>query len=372
MRRTKQKKGCDTEISSASATPQQVRQGKLSAGTVNDAMEGEADAIAEQVMRIPVSAYVQRKEEADASVVNDGVERPGTGGGEKMDGTTQSFMETRFGTDFSGVRIHTGNEAVQMNRKLGAQAFTIGNDIYFNSGKYAPGTDSGNTLLAHELVHTLQQQAMGPAIQLKRELDKVTEKDEYDKCLARIGAVITTLEGNMSKPGISAESQEAVKQLRYLYNENKIKCCYLDGRDGGVTNFTNGEICMDAKRLKDNPDTFANIGETSLLHEGIHSGHTKKYPKATGRYGKLLEEQEAGKKIMATEAEANNLKRLKAWTEYWAYRRMKEYNNAKQSITQTDDEIHSEIIKDERVRKPLNEVYIFDQTFDPRTWKPAG
>ena len=79
------------------------------------------------------------------------------GGGSKMDRNLQVFMQDRFSADFSQVRIHTGDKAVQMSRELGAQAFTVGRDIYFDSGKYSPGTDSEKHLLAHELTHTIQQ-----------------------------------------------------------------------------------------------------------------------------------------------------------------------------------------------------------------------
>ena len=60
------------------------------------------------------------------------------GGGISLDHSTQSFMESRFGTDFSNVKFHTGSQAVQMSRDLNAQAFTVGNDIYFNDGKIQP------------------------------------------------------------------------------------------------------------------------------------------------------------------------------------------------------------------------------------------
>jgi hypothetical protein len=79
------------------------------------------------------------------------------GGGAPLQTGTREQMESSFGADFSTVRIHQGGSAVQMNRDLGAQAFTHGNDIYFNSGKYSPGSKSGQHLLAHELTHTLQQ-----------------------------------------------------------------------------------------------------------------------------------------------------------------------------------------------------------------------
>jgi hypothetical protein len=78
------------------------------------------------------------------------------GGGNKMDDATRNEMEMGFGADFSQVNIHIGSQAVQMNKELGAQAFTHGNDIYFNEGKYNPYSNEGKHLLAHELTHTIQ------------------------------------------------------------------------------------------------------------------------------------------------------------------------------------------------------------------------
>ena len=81
------------------------------------------------------------------------------GGGSPMDTGTKNQMESGFGADFSGVRIHNDSNAVQMNQELGSQAFANGNDIYFNEGKYNPGSSDGQHLLAHELTHTVQQGA---------------------------------------------------------------------------------------------------------------------------------------------------------------------------------------------------------------------
>ncbi|MEM7660106.1 MAG: DUF4157 domain-containing protein, partial [Bacteroidota bacterium] len=91
------------------------------------------------------------------------------GGGSPLPEDTRSGMEDAIGSDFSGVRIHTDSSAVQMNQDLGAQAFTHGNDIYFNSGKYDPGSESGQHLLAHELTHTVQQGGGGQRNLQKRE-----------------------------------------------------------------------------------------------------------------------------------------------------------------------------------------------------------
>jgi outer membrane protein OmpA-like peptidoglycan-associated protein len=75
------------------------------------------------------------------------------GGGSPLSDDVRSFMEPRFGADFSGVRVHTGSDAVQMNQDVNAQAFAHGQDVYFGAGK-APGKDA---LTAHELTHVVQQ-----------------------------------------------------------------------------------------------------------------------------------------------------------------------------------------------------------------------
>lgn len=87
------------------------------------------------------------------------------GNGSTLPKNTKSFMENRFGSDFEAVRIHTDSNAVEMNRQLNAQAFTVGSDVYFNTGKYSPDSSSGKHLLAHELTHVIQQ---GSSTALKR------------------------------------------------------------------------------------------------------------------------------------------------------------------------------------------------------------
>jgi len=83
------------------------------------------------------------------------------GGGSPLSSDMQSSMGAAMGADFSNVRVHTGSEAVAMNKDLNAQAFTHGSDIYFNEGKYDTNSDSGKHLLAHELTHTVQQGKTG-------------------------------------------------------------------------------------------------------------------------------------------------------------------------------------------------------------------
>jgi hypothetical protein len=191
-------------------------QAKLTVSRPDDPQEKEADAVAEHVMRMPEPAAapgakkeeeivqtkllpghisrskikgeeetagneaaqkspaIQRKPEA--SFHPDVIQRSGRdppagpkhfennlqstkGHGHPLPESTQQFMQSRFNADFSEVRVHTGSYAEDLSNSVHAQAFTHGHDIYFNSGKYSPHTETGGTLLAHELTHTIQQGA---------------------------------------------------------------------------------------------------------------------------------------------------------------------------------------------------------------------
>lgn len=81
------------------------------------------------------------------------------GSGQSLPENVREEMESRMGADLSGVKIHTGGESHTMNEDVNAKAFAHGQDIYFREGEYNPASTSGKELLAHELVHTVQQGA---------------------------------------------------------------------------------------------------------------------------------------------------------------------------------------------------------------------
>jgi len=102
----------------------------------------------------------KKQNSSDSPKVSLGIEsslNSSKGGGTSIPAATKAQLENSFGADFSQVRLHRDSSAVQMNNVLGAQAFTHGNDIYFNSGKYNAETSEGKHLLAHELTHVVQQ-----------------------------------------------------------------------------------------------------------------------------------------------------------------------------------------------------------------------
>lgn len=144
---------------------------KLPVSKPNDPAEQQADQISERVMqsssgigainqsqsasihRKPATAKKESTKSADPAIPEEV--------GEPLEEETRSFMESRFGEDFSGVRIHTGSKAEQSSNSLNANAYTIGNDIVFGERQYAPNTSSGKKLLAHELTHVVQQNSSG-------------------------------------------------------------------------------------------------------------------------------------------------------------------------------------------------------------------
>lgn len=85
--------------------------------------------------------------------------------GQPLDSTTRHDMESRFGHDFGGVRVHTDRDADRAARAVSARAFTNGQKVVFAQGQYAPQTPSGQRLLAHELTHVIQQSySMGTSL----------------------------------------------------------------------------------------------------------------------------------------------------------------------------------------------------------------
>ena len=160
-------------------------QPKLTVGSPGDPFEREADETAEKVMRMaepapigPGPAGIQRKcaecedeekkrlqtkpspsVQTGAALDTERAVRAAEQGGTSLSGEVRAYFEPRFRHDFSRVRVHADREAAEGARAVRARAFTLGRDIVFGSGEYAPATVEGKRLIAHELVHVVQQSA---------------------------------------------------------------------------------------------------------------------------------------------------------------------------------------------------------------------
>lgn len=162
-------------------------QPRLTISNLRDIYEQEADRVADQVMRIS-EPQLQRScpcgggcpkcqarelDQETEHLHRNSVQSSGTGGtavppivhdvlsapGRSLDPTVRRFMESRFGHDFSQVRVHADARAADSAGAVNALAYTVGQDIVFGPGRYAPQTSEGRRLLAHELTHVVQQHA---------------------------------------------------------------------------------------------------------------------------------------------------------------------------------------------------------------------
>jgi hypothetical protein len=154
-------------------------QTKLKVNEPGDIYEREADRIADQVMATPAHSAVsgappriqrfsgQSNGQMDAAPAS--VDQALASPGRPLEPALRQDMEQRFGHDFSRVRVHLGAAAEQSVRDVNAHAYTVGHDMVFGAGRFAPRTQKGRQLLAHELTHIVQQAACGVASLQRKE-----------------------------------------------------------------------------------------------------------------------------------------------------------------------------------------------------------
>ncbi|TAH49043.1 MAG: DUF4157 domain-containing protein [Chloroflexota bacterium] len=99
--------------------------------------------------------------------------------GQPLDAATRAFMEPRFGQDFSGIRVHTDSRAAKSAHAVNALAYTVGHNVVFGAGQYAPQTSVGRRLLAHEFAHVIQQNQV-PATLWNGNLAIGEQNDQYE------------------------------------------------------------------------------------------------------------------------------------------------------------------------------------------------
>ena len=116
-------------------------------------LSAECEECGKQQLTLQSRAASEAERTEVPPIVHDVLHSPG----DPLDPTTRTFMESRFGHDFGRVRVHTDARAAESAREVDALAYTVGRDVVFAAGQFAPGTASGKRLLAHELTHVAQQ-----------------------------------------------------------------------------------------------------------------------------------------------------------------------------------------------------------------------
>jgi len=170
--------------------PAALQRSALAVSSPHDAAEREAVRTAERIVRMPqsaaspyvapIAAHIAPRAPAIARLA-DGAPNVGANiaaeiantraSGAPLPATVRRFMEPRFGARFDRVRIHTDDRAAGLSGQVGAKAFTVGDSIYFGRNRFQPETGEGRELIAHELVHTLQQGAAAQAPTVRRSED---------------------------------------------------------------------------------------------------------------------------------------------------------------------------------------------------------
>jgi Domain of unknown function (DUF4157) len=132
--------------------------------------------------------------------------------GEPLDQGTRGLMEARFGHDFSHVRVHADARAAASARAVQALAWTLGHDVVFAAGHYAPTTVEGRKLLAHELTHVLQQ-STGP--RPTRGPATVSSPHDPDERQAdRVAETVASRDGRWRPQPISVQASTAAPHLQ--------------------------------------------------------------------------------------------------------------------------------------------------------------
>jgi hypothetical protein len=151
---------------------------RLSIGNAGDASEREADRLSQDVVSMSGDhGRRARRLPTRGGPAPDGDPVPAlpivrqvlAAPGQMLDGATRESMEGRFGCDFSHVRVHSDGAAAESARRVDAHAYTVGRHVVFGEGRYAPGTQDGRRLIAHELTHVLQQSGRANGLHLQRQ-----------------------------------------------------------------------------------------------------------------------------------------------------------------------------------------------------------
>jgi len=236
---------------------------KLNSGPSGGKYEQEADSVAERVMTMPepeISRKKDKEEEVQSSPLTESItplvqrdavpedeektaQAKGDGGGpvtasvesginslrgsgQPLSESSRAFFEPRYGADFSTVKVHTDSNANHLAKSVNAEAFTLGSDIVFASGQYAPESTNGKRLMAHELTHVVQQQGKdnlkrsnknNKTLQRQDKEEEILPKDIVDPSLIKLLKL-----KNPTPPPNSKRANKYRENAKYYMTQMKI------------------------------------------------------------------------------------------------------------------------------------------------------
>ena len=261
-------------------------QAKLTVSQPGDVYEQEADRVADEVMRSPTPtavhgapARIQRvashtgrnnpSAPSSAAQIQAGPARP-------LEPVLRQDMEQRFGYDFSQVRLHFGGAAEQSARDVNADAYTLGHDIVFGAGQFAPHTGTGRRLIAHELTHVVQQSggvvARNAVLQRKPPSHQNETQAQYEQKVKQG----TWCRDSEKTGALHDPNQQCYRELVKKFDEEAGQVCF-DKKTGkfadsspdwvsAVSGINKDGTCDIPLGLFDPPNPFTKRGQRALGH----------------------------------------------------------------------------------------------------------
>jgi Domain of unknown function (DUF4157) len=138
--------------------------------------------------------------------------------GQPLDPTTRGLMESRFGHNFGHVRVHADAHAARSANAVDALAYTVGRDIVFGAGRYAPATSPGRQLLAHELTHVVQQRAGFARPSNLSDLSELRLGEPHDQAELQADSIAQQIEHAATRPetGVGRQDRQSENGLSTL------------------------------------------------------------------------------------------------------------------------------------------------------------
>ncbi|MBS0157876.1 MAG: DUF4157 domain-containing protein [Nitrospira sp.] len=204
-----------------------------------------------------------------------------SGGGQPLGRDTREYMESRFGYDFSRVRVHANVQAAESARAIRAKAYTVGTNVVFNEGRYAPNTAEGGKLLAHELAHVLQQRQGGaiptldPCASHEHAADAAASAVNQGHTVTNVGA--GTAVGLSRQQDESAPPPEGSLEARLREIEREIQLRPMKASDRASANRVVEEIRQRAHAEPDTSFAYAILEEleNKLEQQKTRSGYSE-------------------------------------------------------------------------------------------------
>ncbi len=342
----------EADLGAPAGMPLFLQRSSLLVNEQGDIYEQQADRAADRVTsqaetHFPVDSINMTGIQRKGSGGSGGMTAPANiipSGGHALPASTRTHFEGRFGQDFSGVRVHTGDQAAHSARSVNARAFAAGQDVVFGAGEYQPDTAAGQHLLAHELAHVVQQGGYQRRIQREDGAGMTSASEPMsvaapEENMSRMGPPVVfgmdtatrRIYASVAIPGstilnIAAYVYGSTEKAAELQSTNGLPDFVPPGRN---LRLVDGQLSEAAQQAINQ----ALENGTIMRTEGVPTGETGEGEVMTYRFSA------AGQEFVLTEGQ---LRGMLTGLGVWIYRKANYYYD----MAQNGSEVHQEFLDD--------------------------